>query len=52
MFRAQSAHHQEVNFLMMSGLLSVAAYGATLPNYPRRCILIDYFKKSNFSKTE
>jgi hypothetical protein len=52
MFRAQSAHHQEVNLLMMSGLRSVAANAATLPNYPRRCNLIDYFKKSNFSKTK
>jgi len=29
---------------------SVAA--ATLPNYPHRCILTDYFNKSNFSKIE
>jgi hypothetical protein len=27
-------------------------YAATLPNYPRRCILIDYFNKSNVSKIE
>ena len=25
-------------------------YDATLPIYPRRCILIDYFNKSNFKQ--
>jgi len=27
-------------------------YAATLPNYPGRCVLIDYFNKCNFSKME
>jgi len=27
-------------------------YDATLPIYPRRCILIDYFNKSDFSNIE
>jgi len=27
-------------------------YATTLPNCPRRCIVIDYFNKSNFSKIE
>jgi len=27
-------------------------YADTLPNYPHRCILIDYFNKSNFSKIQ
>jgi len=27
-------------------------YASTLPNYPRQCILTDYFNKSNFSKFE
>ena len=30
----------------------IIKYAATLPNYPRRCILNDFFNKSNFSKIE
>jgi len=28
----------------------VAAYAATPPNHPQRCILTDYFNNYNFSK--
>jgi hypothetical protein len=28
----------------------VAAYAATLPNQPQRCILTDYFNSYNFGK--
>ena len=30
----------------------VAAYAATPPNQPQRCILIDYFNNYNFSKAQ
>jgi hypothetical protein len=30
----------------------VAAYAATPPNHPRRCILTDYFNNYNFSKAQ
>jgi len=32
--------------------LPIPVYAATLPNYPQRCILIDYFNNCNFSKLE
>jgi hypothetical protein len=30
----------------------VAAYAATTPNQPQRCILNDYFNNYNFSKAQ
>jgi hypothetical protein len=29
-------------------IADLVKYAATLPNYPGRCVLIDYFNKSNF----
>jgi hypothetical protein len=41
----RTVHHTYTN-------KNLIKYAATLPNYTRRCILIDYFNKSNFSKLE
>jgi hypothetical protein len=53
MFRF-NRHHQGAYHLSFVGgsVVWLHIYASTLPNYPQRCILTDYFNNYNFSKAQ